>query len=247
ARHGDSRYTDARYADDRYAHADAGNASQGHADPHGYGDQRYSDEQYAHAAAPVHHDGYHSGHPDDGQDYEAEYYDDEQDDRSEEEAAPRRRSGLITVAALAGVAVLGTAGAFAYRTVFATSSGGEVRVIRPEAGPSKIVPTAQNTDTNTKQIRDRVADSGQNERVVPREEQPVNIQDPARAAIGVTPGPFAALPGGPPVQAPAPATTSAIAPAPSGGVGEPRKVPTIRIPAPSQGAGSQAAPPPRSA
>ncbi len=47
--------------------------------------------------------------------------------------APRRRGGLITVAALVGLAVIGTAGAFAYRTVF-TGPSGAPPLIRADGG-----------------------------------------------------------------------------------------------------------------
>src|ERR1700687_4367876 len=54
----------------------------------------------------------------------------------------RRRAGFIFVAAVFGLAVLGTAGAFAYRTMF----GGPMLpslppIIRAEGGPNKIVPS----------------------------------------------------------------------------------------------------------
>jgi hypothetical protein len=170
-------------------------------------------------------------------DHEAPYYDASEhgqghDDGYYDDApGPRRRGGLITAAALLGLAVIGTAGAFAYRTVFTTS--GPPSIIARDAGPNKIVPTTQTADTSSsKQIYDRAGDRSQNERIVPREEQPLNLPDPARAAAPRALGQNSAaaipgMPGGAPARPGVPADASALAPMAAGG--EPKKIRTVTI------------------
>ncbi len=217
----EGRGSEESYADRGYP--DAG----GYDDQHAQSDHGYQDGAYARPAAPG---------------YDAPL-------RSHSDTAPRRRGGLITVAALVGLAVIGTAGAFAYRTVF-TGPSGAPPLIRADGGPNKIVPLAQNTDNAAnKQIYDRMGDRGQNERVIPREEQPINIPDPARSGtprMGAAAGSFATLPGGPPAQQAFP-DTSAVAPPQSAQAtpGEPRKIRTVTIKA-DQPANepARAAPPP---
>jgi hypothetical protein len=71
-------------------------------------------------------------HPDDhayGEDYD-------------EDPNPRRRGGFIFVATVFGLALLGTAGAFAYRVPFAHSIVPSLlSIIKAESGPNKIIPT----------------------------------------------------------------------------------------------------------
>ena len=155
------------------------------------------------------------------------------DDYYEDAPGPRRRGGLITAAALLGLAVIGTAGAFAYRAVF-TSSGPPAMIAR-DAGPNKILPAAQSADnTSGNQTYDRGSDRGQNERVVPREEQPLNIPDPMRNAPQRVGGQNSAaaipgLQGGPSTQPVLPPDASALAPTAPGSGGEPKKIRTVTI------------------
>lgn len=93
----------------------------------------------------------------------------------DEEQAPRaRRGGTMTVVVVLLLAVVGTAGAFAYRTLVGSPRSGEPPIIKADAGPNKIVPPGQGTDAAGKQIYDRVGDKNA-ERVVSREEQPVDV------------------------------------------------------------------------
>jgi hypothetical protein len=168
-------------------------------------------------------------------DHEAPYYDEHaqgHDDGYYDDApGPRRRGGLITAAALLGLAVIGTAGAFAYRTVF--TSSGPPSIIARDAGPNKVVPATQTTDnSSTKQIYDRAGDRSQNERIIPREEQPLNLPDSARAAAPRALGQNSAaaipgMPGGAPARPGVPADTSSLAPMAPGG--EPKKIRTVTI------------------
>ncbi len=96
-------------------------------------------------------------------------YDDnayEPDDGYVEEPVRPRRGGTMTVIVVLALAVIGTAGAYAYRSFIGSPRSGEPPIIRADAGPNKIVPPSQSGDG--KQIYDRVNDNG--ERVVSREE-----------------------------------------------------------------------------
>ena len=100
------------------------------------------------------------------------------EDIYEDQPRARRRGGLLTVMAVLALAVVGTAGAFGYRTLF--SGSGSVLTpptIRADAGPNKVVPTSQTTDPSGKAIYDRVGEKSQAERVVSREEQPVDLKN----------------------------------------------------------------------
>lgn len=148
----------------------------------------------------------------------------EQDDFYEDEQPSRRRMGVLVIAGVFALAVIGTAGAFGYRALFGSSSvSGPPPVIKAESAPSKVVPAA--TNPSGKQITDRVNDKGLGEKLVSREEQPVAImpQDP-------------------------PPPSSMPSPQGSGVVGsDPKKVRTIAI-RPDQGASDpapQAAPQPQ--
>jgi hypothetical protein len=193
--------------------------------PNGGGQQAYDQQPQANVpegfpAAPYFGAGQH------GQD--EEYYDDA--------PAPARSGWLATAAALIGLTVIGVAGAFAYRAVF---TPGSPSIITRDVSPNKIVPVTAGNDTS-KQI-DRLAASGQNERLAPPPEQPINIPDPARTAPPTVAGPPAmpAAPNqpGPPVDTAGPAQT-----APANG-GPPRKIRTVTIKS-DQGSADTVAPRP---
>ncbi len=190
------------------------------------------------------------------------------DDYYDDTPRPRRRGGLIVVMAVLGLAVLGTAGAFAYRAMF----GGSVLptlppIIKAGNGPNKIVPGYGDARANNS-AQTTVANAGPSEKLVSREEQPVEIQEAPKTAprvistipispnpspvppavSGVGPSPFAAAPAAaapaaaPPVitTQPAPPPTAAPAPAAS----EPKKIHTVTIRS-DQSGGADAAPAPQ--
>ncbi len=254
---GDPQYGNASPYDD-YQAAAAGPASP--TDPHhdqGYGDSRHYDGQQIHQDPSYYRDPHemevHTGSVQgDERHYGAAYFDDadralgQDADYYDEAPTPRRRGGVITAAALLGLAVIGTAGAFAYRAVF--TSAGPPSIIAREAGPNKIVPATQSADNSgSKQIYDRAGDRGQNERIVPREEQPLNLADPARAPQRIAgqnaAAAIPAMPGGGPARSGVPSDTSALASAVPTSGGEPRKIRTVTIKA-DQSPGDSAAPHP---
>lgn len=98
-----------------------------------------------------------------------DYYDDD---------APSggRRIGVIAIAGIFALAVIGTAGAFGYRAIFGSSgSSGPPPVIKADSTPSKIVPASAGRDAQDKTAASRPIDPTQGERLVSREEQPVAV------------------------------------------------------------------------
>jgi hypothetical protein len=174
------------------------------------------------------------------------------DDYYDDAPTPRRRGGLVLVIAVLGLAVLGTAGAFAYRAMFGGSMLPTLPpIIKAGNGPNKIVPgygdaRASNSAQTT------VANTGSSEKLVSREEQPVEIQEPSKTAprvistIPIAPNPNS-LPAGassigaaPLVPAPAGAASAAAPPviatvpaapppAPAPASAEPKKIHTVTI------------------
>jgi len=156
--------------------------------------------------------------------YENEPHDDDDahDDEHYEEPNTGRRGGFVLVAAIFGLAVLGTAGVFAYRAMF----GGPMLstlppIIKAEGGPNKIIPSDANSRANNSRRPDAGNGAGSGERVVSREERPVempvtvNTAPPPLSTAPVFPDP--PLPGSPGAAvsfpaAPAPATNLASSP-----------------------------------
>ncbi len=133
---------------------------------------------------------------------------------------PRRRGGLgITVAAVVGLAVLGTAGAFGYRAFTSGSRAPATPpVIKADPTPPKSVPAPApqaSADATSKPFQDRVA--APTERIVPREEQPVALPIAPPAPRVTAPQPSAQSMA-PLVSPPMPTTAN-----------EPKKVKTVVI------------------
>jgi SPOR domain len=119
----------------------------------------------------------------DDYDYEdQEQYDEPYAEEEDEAPSGRRRGGLVIVAAVLGLAVLGTAGAFAYRAMFGGSMMPSLPpIIKADTGPNKIVPSARNAQgSGSDQANTITGTSG--EKVVSREEQPVDVPAPANNA-----------------------------------------------------------------
>ena len=119
-------------------------------------DQAYSDDPYAYQ------DGY---------------------DEAAEEPVPKRRGGMVTVVVVLALAVLGTGAAFAYRTYVGSPRSGEPPIIKADTSPTKIVPAP--ADANAK-VPDRLAAGDGTEKIVPREEAPVDVNAKPGAAHGVS-------------------------------------------------------------
>ncbi len=98
-------------------------------------------------------------------------YQDGYDDGAEDEV-PKRRGHIVTIVMLLALAVLGTGGALAYRTYVGSARSGEPPIIRADAGPTKIVPAP--ADGSAK-VPDRLSSGDGTEKIVPREEAPVDV------------------------------------------------------------------------
>lgn len=183
-------------------------------DPNRYDDALYGQPEHGHQA------------------YQQDQYQDDpyayhQPDIADEDERPKRRGGMMTVAAVLALAVIGTGGAFAYRTLIGSTRSGEPPVIKADPGPNKIVPPSATASNDSGKQLDRLA-TGQ-ERLVSREEQPVNVQDATKAG-----GPRVVFP--PLNQNSNPPTTASVSPANKPMVGngamngdEPRRVRTLPI------------------
>jgi hypothetical protein len=106
--------------------------------------------------------------------YAPSYADDYADDEYDDEGESPRRGGTVVIAALLGLAVLGTAGALGYRAM----TGGSVipsfpPIIKPADGPIRVKPDQQAQAPNSGQA-DPANSTG--ERVVTNQEQPLDVQ-----------------------------------------------------------------------
>jgi hypothetical protein len=206
------------------AHSTHASYDQG-ADPEvGYADNRYDDEPLG----GVHMDeGQHAPHQaaaqQDGHESENYFFDGApvpSDDRAYDDP-PRARAtnSLVTVVVLIGCGILGTAGAYGYRTYHSGLSPTDAPIISADKTPNKVVPAAAGGDQQGKSI-ERVG--APNERVVTRQEEPVKLPDPS-SQRGVLPAPFTTSPG------PGPSVQSSAAPQSAPAGTEPKKVRTVLI------------------
>jgi cell division septation protein DedD len=191
-------------------------------DQHGEAGQPYYSEQ--HAADP------HAAEAEGG--YEEESY---------EPLPTERRSKVpLIIAAVVGLAAVGTAGAFGYRALSGSGDAGQPPVIKADGTPAKIVPARPDGQAGPS------GPSGpQGERVVSREEQPLEMKEakPSGPKM-VTTTTITAPPSSAGPQTPL--ATSAVPPAiPS--VNEPKKVRTFAIRPDGTTAPAPAATGPRSA
>ncbi len=235
----DDRYRDDRYADDELPPLPRGRQLPALAPQQSYEDEYQDEGQWQ--------DEYGDG----------AYATDEHDAYEERPEAAPRRSGLALVLGVVGLMTIGAASAFAYRAMF----GGALipslpPIIKASGGPNKIVP-AQAVNSNSADAS--TANSA--EKLVPREEQPVPIQPqnaPPRvvATIPVVPQQGAAasvlqppnpLPQPAPAQSvfpPPPGAAAPVAPAPTAGPTEPKKIHTVLIKPEQPGSAAPAAPAP---
>lgn len=176
-------------------------------------------------------------YPDDPYAYEGRY-------DEEPEPQPRKRGGMITVAAVLALAVLGTGAAFAYRNFIGSTRSGEPPIIKADNSPTKIVPAQSDS---APKAPDRMTFGDGNEKIVPREETPVDIN--ARSGPRVVfpplnqnvnpPPPSSVAPSAPP---PAAATANGTLPN-----NEPRRIKTLSVKGDAAEAGLPAAAPPKPA
>src|SRR5271169_442863 len=167
-------------------------------DPRGYADEpRYDDEHDS-----IHLPSFLPRTRDDRYDYaegeqgDADDQPHELEDYEEEDAPPRRRRGFAVVAALLGLMVLGTAGAFGYRAMFGGSMLPSLPpIIKADDSPNKIVPAGSSAAAFGQA---NASKAGSPDKLVSREEKPVDVPVPANtprvvSTIPIFPDPNAGL------------------------------------------------------
>lgn len=131
-------------------------------DPSRYDEALYGQPDYGAPPQAPHEQAY----ADDPYGYQENY------DDGADEPVRKRRGGIFTVVVVLALAVVGTGAAFAYRTYVGSSRSGEPPIIRADTSPTKIMPAP--TDGSGK-LPDRLAASDGAEKIVPREEAPVDV------------------------------------------------------------------------
>ena len=166
-------------------------------DEHDPDPSRYDEALYGSLDSGAQHSQHDPVYADDAYAYQDDYGD------GTEDPAPKRRAGMATVVVVLALAVVGTGAAFAYRTYVGSPRSGEPPIIRADAGPTKIVPAP--ADGSSK-VPDRMAAGDGIEKIVPREETPLDINaksgprvvfpplnqngnPPSMASVGPTPLP----------------------------------------------------------
>jgi SPOR domain len=170
-----------------------------------------------------------------------EDYGDYADDYYDEPPSPRRRGGLVVMMAVLGLVIVGTAGAFAYRNMFGSAVfAGLPPIIKASIAPNKILPNNGDAqaDNSTQSGTSAQANS---DKLVSREEQPVNMEPPKISSrvvatipigAGQTPLPSVAAapaPAAPEASAPpysTASTSTASVPQPDGSQSAPSPIPT---------------------
>ena len=153
---------------------------------------RYDEALYGSFGSDPNHGQHDQAYADDAYAYE-------EDQHFEAAEEPRKRGGMITVLAVLALAVFGVGGAYAYRTFTGSARSGEPPIIRADAGPTKIIPAP--ADGATK-VPDRMAPSDGTEKMVSREETPVDpstrsgprVVFPALTPNGTAPLPTSVVP-----------------------------------------------------
>jgi hypothetical protein len=142
-----------------------------------------------------------------------------------EEPVRKRGGGMVTVAVVLALAVVGTGAAFAYRTYVGSPRSGEPPIIKADNSPTKIVPAAAD---GAAKVPDRLATGDGAEKIVPREEAPVDVTSKS--------GPRVVFPplnqnSNPPTAASVATGAPALANAGNGTMpaNEPRKIKTLAV------------------
>jgi hypothetical protein len=157
--------------------------------------------------------------PDDPYAYQSDY---------EEEPEPRKRSnGLVTVVAVLALAVVGTGAAFGYRTYVGSPRVGEPPIIKADNSPTKVM-AAPSDGGVTAKTPDRLVPGDGGEKIVSREETPVDVTSKSGPRVvfpplnpnGNPPSVSSVSPAAPP---PATAASGAL---PNN---EPRKIKTLAV------------------
>lgn len=217
----------------RYATQHAAPEPEYQSQPQAYAEQdaqpdpsRYDDALYGQLESGAQDYQRDPSYPDDPYAYQSDYPEDELED----EPPKKQRGGLITVAAILALAVVGTGGAFAYKTYVGSPRSGEPPIIKADNTPTKIVPAP--SDGSAK-VPDRMVTGDGTEKIVPREEAPIDVNAKAGGPRVVFP-PLNQNANPPPVASVSPSTVPppVAGAAPSNGTlpnNEPRRIRTLAV------------------
>ena len=209
----------------RYAAPPAAASEQDHHEPQQDTDEqpadpsRYDDALYGPIKSVEQENARDPAYRDDPYAYQRDY---------EEEPEPRKRSsGMVTVAAVLALAVVGTGAAFAYRTYVGSPRSSEPPIIRADNSPTKVVPAQ--SDGGASKVPDRMPPGDGGEKLVSREEAPVDVNSRSGASLVVFP-PLNQNSSPPPVASVSP-TGPALATAANGTIpnNEPRKIKALTV------------------
>lgn len=165
--HQPQAYQDHAYQGQAYQQQDQAYQQQAYQEPHQQPDpSRYDDALYGRLEAGEQDYQRDPAYPDDPYAYQSDYPEAELDEPK------KQRGGMMTVAAILALAVVGTGAAFAYKTYVGSPRSGEPPIIKADNTPTKIVPAP--TDSSTK-VPDRMVTGDGSEKIVPREEAPVDV------------------------------------------------------------------------
>lgn len=129
---------------------------------------RYDDALYGQLEADAQHAPRDPAYSDDPYAYQDGYAEGVEDQ-------PRKRGGgMMTVIVVLALAVVGTGGAFAYRTYVGSPRSGEPPIIKAEVGPNKIVPAP--ADGGSK-VQSRMTPGDGSVKLGPPEEEPVDVNN----------------------------------------------------------------------
>ena len=168
----DHAYQDQAYQAQAYQQHDQAYQDQAYQEPHQQPDPaRYDDALYGRLEAGEQDYQRDPAYPDDPYAFQSDYPEADLDEPK------KQRGGLMTVAAILALAVVGTGAAFAYKTYVGSPLRGEPPIIKADNTPTKIVPAP--SDSSAK-VPDRMAAGDGSEKIVPREEAPVDVN--ARAS-----------------------------------------------------------------
>lgn len=162
----DQSYQDQAYHGQGYQQHGQAHHEPAYQEPHVQPDSaRYDDALYGRLEPGEQDYQREPAYPDDPYAYQSDYPEEEIDE-------PKKRGGMMTVAAILALAVVGTGAAFAYKTYMGSPRSGEPPIIKADNTPTKIVPAP--TDSSTK-VPDRMVSGDGTEKIVPREEAPVDV------------------------------------------------------------------------
>ncbi|UPK40450.1 SPOR domain-containing protein [Bradyrhizobium sp. 186] len=225
--HQPQAYQDHAYQGQAYqdqAHQDQAYQDPAYQEPHQQPDPaRYDDALYGRLEAGEQDYRRDPAYPDDPYAFQSDYPEADLDE-------PRKsRGGMMTVAAILALAVVGTGAAFAYKTYMGSPRSGEPPIIKADNTPTKVVPAP--TDSSAK-VPDRMVSGDGSEKIVPREEAPVDVNAKAGGPRVVFP-PLNQNANPPPVASVSPSTILPSAgPIPSNGTlpnNAPRPIRTVAV------------------